>query len=147
MSAEICFCCKKPSKSYVTFFGEPDYGSRFDSTLLCEEKLLVVVCDDCMFDHQRQIQIMYSPRPETPLNTYRPWSPYYDCNEPAMTRLDEALKSDPHHNPDHPDYVPIPSRAAMKNLREFIAELDRDAYATQRSQWLAGMLRGILEMK
>lgn len=112
-----CFNCDQPIIEFgpddhcvnraVLFEGSPGFGSCFDSTLLCEESLQIAVCDACMKIKFASINLVYQPRPILQIAGMRPWSPDYDCQEPAASRLNERLKDDPTH-PDHPDYKEKP---------------------------------------
>lgn len=97
---EICLLCDKSASNGVLFEGSPGYGSRFDSTLLCEQSLRIAICDECLTQCGRKISLVYRPRPVRPDPIVKEWDPTYDCNEPAASRLAEALRKDP----THPDY-------------------------------------------
>lgn len=85
----ICIICNLPDTSRtewcvdgVLFTASPGYGSRYDSTLLCEESLQIFVHDECLAEKHDAVVIRHQERVRRPDPTTRPWDPSYDCSAP-----------------------------------------------------------------
>ena len=89
-----CFNCDKPLEEFgpydccvngaIAFEGTPGFGSRFDSSLRCEESLQIAVCDDCMARKFASVNLVHQPRPVPQIARVRQWSPDYDCTAPKL---------------------------------------------------------------
>ena len=61
----------------VTFRGSPQYGTRFDGSLLCEHRMEVYICDGCVFQKKDRIELLYieNPKSEIERTHFTAWDP------------------------------------------------------------------------
>ncbi len=94
----ICIVCTKPleggkwQESGVTFTGSPGYGSKYACSLLDEEALVIVVCDECLAQHKAAV-VLCKTEVKKSMQCCE-WSPDYNAFRDRQEALDRAVRAD-----------------------------------------------------